>query len=49
MSAPGNRNAQLLNRTAILLIVLASYFMIVTDISIVITALSKIKQGLGFS
>jgi EmrB/QacA subfamily drug resistance transporter len=34
---------------AVLAIILASYFMIVLDISIVITALPKMKDGLGFS
>jgi MFS family permease len=36
-------------RTAVLAIILASYLMIVLDISIVITALPKIHSGLGFS
>jgi hypothetical protein len=36
-------------RTAVLVIILASYFMIVLDISIVITALPKIHYSLGFS
>ena len=35
--------------TPVLVIVLASYLMIVLDISIVITALPKIQDGLGFS
>src|SRR5580704_8162451 len=37
------------NRTTVLAIVLVSYLMIVLDISIVITALPKIQQGLEFS
>ena len=37
------------SRTSVLLIILASYFMIVLDISIVITALPKIHAGLHFS
>jgi EmrB/QacA subfamily drug resistance transporter len=37
------------NRPAVLAIVLVSYLMIVLDISIVITALPKIRDGLGFS
>ncbi|MDQ1556737.1 MAG: hypothetical protein QOI02_1739 [Actinomycetota bacterium] len=36
-------------RTPILMIVLASYLMLVLDISIVITALPKMRQALGFS
>jgi hypothetical protein len=36
-------------RTPVLVIVLLSYLMIVLDISIVITALPEIDQGLGFS
>lgn len=36
-------------KTAVLLIILASYLMIVLDISIVTTALPKIQQGLAFS
>ena len=36
-------------RTPVLVIVLASYLMIVLDISIVITALPKIHAALGFS
>ena len=36
-------------RTAVLVIILASYFMIVLDISFVITALPKIHYSLGFS
>ncbi len=36
-------------RTPVLTIILASYLMIVLDISIVITALPKIHHGLGFS
>jgi Major Facilitator Superfamily len=36
-------------RTAVLTIVLASYLMLVLDISIVITALPEIRAGLGFS
>lgn len=36
-------------RTPVLTIILASYLMIVLDISIVITALPKIHYGLGFS
>mgnify|MGYP003677703930 FL=1 len=36
-------------RTAVLFVVLASYFMIVLDISIVITGLPDIKESLGFS
>ena len=35
--------------TAVLAIILVSYLMIVLDISIVITALPKIHDGLGFS
>lgn len=35
--------------TAILVIILLSYFMIVLDISIVITSLPRMRQGLGFS
>jgi EmrB/QacA subfamily drug resistance transporter len=38
-----------LSRTTILAIVLASYLMIVLDVSIVITALPKIHDALGFS
>jgi EmrB/QacA subfamily drug resistance transporter len=38
-----------IRKTAVLVIILASYLMIVLDISIVITALPKIRQGLGFS
>ena len=38
-----------LNRRAILVLVLASYLMIVLDISIVITGLPKIRESLGFS
>jgi len=45
----GNRVAFPKRLKAILAIVLVSYFMIVLDISIVITALPKIKAGLGFS
>jgi|GEM_PF-6427957 len=37
------------NRAALLAIILISYFMIVLDISIVITALPKIKDGFGVS
>ncbi|MDQ1612846.1 MAG: hypothetical protein QOG00_2777 [Pyrinomonadaceae bacterium] len=37
------------NQTAVLAIILVSYTMIVLDISIVITALPKIRVGLGFS
>jgi MFS family permease len=37
------------SRVPVLVIILASYLMIVLDISIVITALPKIQQGLGFS
>src|SRR2546421_9999408 len=37
------------NSTRLLAIVLASYLMIVLDISIVITALPKIHHALGFS
>ncbi len=37
------------HRTGVLAIVLASYLMIVLDISIVITALPKIQQGLDFT
>jgi MFS family permease len=36
-------------RTPVLVIILASYLMIVLDISIVITALPKIRDSLGFS
>jgi EmrB/QacA subfamily drug resistance transporter len=37
------------NRTAVLAIILVSYLMIVLDISIVITGLPMIEQGLGFT
>lgn len=37
------------NRAAILAIILVSYVMIVLDISVVLTGLPKIQQGLGFS
>jgi MFS family permease len=37
------------HRTAVLTIVLISYLMIVLDISIVITALPKLRHSLGFS
>lgn len=37
------------HQTAVLLVVLISYLMIVLDISIVITGLPKIQTGLGFS
>jgi hypothetical protein len=37
------------HRTAVLAIILVSYLMMVFDISIVITALPKIHDGLGFS
>lgn len=37
------------NRTAVLAIILVSYPMIVLDISIVITALPKVQNELGFS
>jgi EmrB/QacA subfamily drug resistance transporter len=37
------------NRRAVLAIVLSSYLMIVLDISIVITALPKLRTGLGFT
>jgi hypothetical protein len=37
------------HRTPVLVILLASYLMIVLDISIVITALPKMHAGLGFS
>jgi hypothetical protein len=37
------------NRTAVLAIILVSYTIIVLDISILITALPKIRVGLGFS
>jgi EmrB/QacA subfamily drug resistance transporter len=37
------------NKTAVLVIILLSYTMIVLDISIVITALPKIQQTLGFT
>ena len=36
-------------RSAVLLLVLASYLMIVLDISIVITGLPRIRDSLGFS
>ena len=36
-------------RTPVLVIILASYTMIVLDISIVVTALPKIHHALGFS
>jgi MFS family permease len=42
-------NTMTARRGPILAIVLASYLMIVLDISIVITALPKIHHGLGFS
>lgn len=45
--APAGLSAARLN--AVLAIVLTSYLMIVLDISIVITALPKIRDGLGFS
>src|SRR5258707_1374572 len=38
-----------LSRTPLLAIILASYLMIVLDVSIVITALPKIHEALGFS
>jgi EmrB/QacA subfamily drug resistance transporter len=38
-----------IRRTPILLIILASYLMLVLDISIVITALPKMRETLGFS
>jgi EmrB/QacA subfamily drug resistance transporter len=47
--AEATRSAALPRRTAILAIILVSYLMIVIDISIVITGLPKIQQGLGFS
>ena len=37
------------SKTAVLAIILMSYRIIVLDISIVITALPKIRYGLGFS
>jgi EmrB/QacA subfamily drug resistance transporter len=37
------------NRTAVLIIILASYLMIVLDISITITAIPKLQHDLGFS
>ena len=37
------------HRTAVLAIILVSYMMIVIDISIVITGLPRIQQGLAFS
>ncbi len=37
------------SKTAVLAIILVSYTMIVLDISVVITALPKIREGLGFS
>jgi EmrB/QacA subfamily drug resistance transporter len=42
---PGDRH----RRSVLLAIILASYLMIVLDISIVITGLPKIREGLGFS
>jgi hypothetical protein len=36
-------------RTPVVTIILTSYLMIVLDISIVITALQRIRDGLGFS
>lgn len=41
--------APVVRKTAVLLIILASYLMIVLDISIVVTALPKIHEGLAFS
>lgn len=41
--------AEKARRTAVLIIILISYLMIVLDISIVITGLPKIREGLGFS
>jgi MFS family permease len=38
-----------LHRTAVLIIILASYLMIVLDISITITTLPKLHQDIGFS
>ncbi len=46
---PQIMNPELKNQGIILLIIIASYFMIVVDISIVITGLPKIQQSLGFS
>src|SRR3977135_3692136 len=44
---PGNTLA--FGRLPILAVILVSYFMIVLDISIIITGLPKIREGLGFS
>lgn len=45
----GQMSSQIKNQGLILLIIIASYFMIVVDISIVITGLPKIQQSLGFT
>lgn len=47
MSAPDTTSKR--HTTAILAIVLLSYLMIVLDISIVITALPRMRESLGFS
>jgi MFS family permease len=44
-----DRPARIRGRGAVLAIIVASYLMIVVDISIVITGLPKIQAGLGFS
>ncbi|HEX7863423.1 MAG TPA: MFS transporter [Variovorax sp.] len=49
MKSPFTRSAGTSHRMAVLAIILASYLMIVIDISIVITALPKIQAGLHFS
>lgn len=43
------QSAPVLRRIPVLTIILVSYFMIVLDISIVMTGLPKIHQGLEFS
>lgn len=48
-SPPFTGSAQAGHRTGVLLLVLASYLMIVLDISIVITGLPKIRESLGFT
>ncbi|MFC5523822.1 MFS transporter [Polaromonas jejuensis] len=47
--ATAPHRADAFRRTAVLAIVLTSYLMIVLDISIVITALPKIRESLGFT
>jgi MFS family permease len=49
MRTTAPRPVPALRKTAVLTIILASYLMIVLDISIVITALPKIHRELGFS